>query len=53
MLKAIPWDVWLAAALAVTAALAAILDIGPAIFVVAYLLLCGYIVFRVIGSKTG
>jgi hypothetical protein len=52
MLKAIPWDVWFAAALAVVAILAAIFELGPAVFIVACLFLCGYIVVQVIGGKS-
>jgi hypothetical protein len=48
MFKAIPWDVWLAATVAVVAALAMIFEPAPAIFIVVYLCLCAYIVVKII-----
>ena len=50
MFKVIPWDVWLAATLALVAVLAMIFDPAPAIFIVAYLGLCAYVVAHAIGD---
>ncbi|HEX3338732.1 MAG TPA: hypothetical protein VHT68_06100 [Pseudolabrys sp.] len=51
MLKSIPWDVWLAAAMAVAVALAALFDWGPAIVIAIYLGLCAYIAVQTFGSE--
>jgi hypothetical protein len=51
MLKLIPWDVWLAAALAFAVALAAYFDAGPAVLILVYLGLCAYIAVQTFGSK--
>ena len=51
MLKWIPWDVWVAAALAFAVALAAYFDAGLAVFIFVYLGLCAYIAIQTFGSK--
>ena len=51
MFKAIPWDVRLAATVAAVAALAMIFEPAPAIFIVAYICLCAYIVVQTIGDE--
>ena len=54
MLKLLPWDVWAAGALAVAVVLAAIFDPAPAIFLIACLVLCAYIVVKTFSrSKPG
>ena len=54
MLKMLPWDIWAAAALAAGIVLAAIFDPAPAIFIIACLALCAYIVFKTFSrSKAG
>ncbi len=50
MLKSIPWDVWVAAAVAAAIALAAFLHLGQAIFVIIYLGLCAYVAVQTFGS---
>jgi hypothetical protein len=44
MFSLIPWDVRLAGALMVVTGLAALFDLGPALFVTLYAMLCAYIV---------
>lgn len=51
MLKSIPWDVWIAAGLAVVVVLAAFFDAGPAIFIFIFLGLCVYVAVQTFGSK--
>lgn len=51
MLKSVPWDVWVAAAIGVAVALAALFDAGPAVFIVAYFGLCAYVAIQTFGSK--
>jgi hypothetical protein len=51
MLKPIPWDVWVAAALAVAVALATFFDPGPAMFLAIYLGLCAYIAVQTFGNE--
>ena len=51
MLRSIPWDVWVSAALAVAVAVAAFFDPAPAIFIVIYLGLCAYIAVQTFGSE--
>lgn len=53
MLRLIPWDVWIAAAVAVLVCLVAILDLAPAIFIAVYLALCAYIVVETFGDEAG
>jgi hypothetical protein len=43
MLKSIPWDVWVAAAMAAVIALAAFFQLGLAIFIIIYLGLFAYV----------
>jgi hypothetical protein len=50
MLKSIPWDVWVAAAIAAAIALAAFFQLGPAIFVIIFLGLCAYVAVQTFGS---
>jgi hypothetical protein len=51
MLRLIPWDVWVAAALAVGVTLAAIFDPAPVIFIAIFLGLCAYIVLQTVSSE--
>jgi hypothetical protein len=51
MLKAIPWDVWLAAASAAAVVLAAIFESAPVALIVGYLVLCAYIAVQVISDE--
>ena len=51
MLRSIPWDVWVAVAIAAAIGLAAFFDPGPAIFIFIYLGLCAYIAFQTFGSE--
>ena len=51
MLRSIPWDVWVAAAIAVVLSLVAIFDLTPAILIVVYLGLCAYVVAETIGKE--
>jgi hypothetical protein len=51
--KSIPWDVWAAATLAVTAVLAMIFEPAPAAFIVGYIFLCTYIVVETIKDPQG
>ena len=46
MLKSIPWDVWVAAAMAAAIAFTAFFHLGLAIFVIIYLGLCAYVLSR-------
>lgn len=50
-IKFIPWDIWAAVALAVTAGLAALFDPAPAVFIVLYLGLCAYIVVETFSEE--
>jgi len=50
VLRSIPWDVWVAAAIAVVLSLVAIFDLTPAILIVVYLL-CAYVVAETIGKE--
>ena len=50
MLRSIPWDVWVAAAIAVAVALVAFFDVGPAIFIFLFLGLCAYIAIQTFGD---
>ena len=52
MIKLIPWDIWAAAALAAGVVLAAIFDPAPAIFIIACLALCAYIVVATFSKST-
>ena len=51
MLRSIPWDVWVAAAIAAVVALAAFFDLSPAIFIFIFLGLCAYIAVEAFGSE--
>ncbi len=51
MLKTIPWDVWLAAALAAVVILAALFEPTSAAFIVVYIFLCAYIVVKIISDE--
>jgi hypothetical protein len=51
MLRSIPWDVWVAAAIAAVVALAAFFDLSPAIFIFIFLGLCAYIAVQTFGSE--
>ncbi|HEY7228990.1 MAG TPA: hypothetical protein VH558_01330 [Pseudolabrys sp.] len=51
MLRLIPWDVWIAAALAVGVTLAAIFDPAPVIFIAVYLGLCAYIILETVSGE--
>ena len=51
MLRSIPWDVWVAVAIAAAIGLAAFFDPGPAIFIFIYLGLCAYIAVQTFGSE--
>jgi hypothetical protein len=50
MLKSIPWDVWVAAAIAAAIALAAFFQLGLTIFIIIYLGLCAYVAVQTFGS---
>ena len=56
MLRSIPWDVWVVAAIAAAVALAAFFGPGPGIFIFICLGLCAYIAIKSLGlnafSKT-
>jgi hypothetical protein len=49
MIKLITWDIWIAAALAVS--LAGIFDPVPVVFVAVFLALCAYVVVETIYGK--
>ena len=51
MLRSIPWDVWVAAAIAAAVALIAFFDVGPAIFIFLFLGLCAYIAVQTFGNE--
>jgi hypothetical protein len=51
MFRAIPWDVWVAAALAAAAMFAAIFEPARAIFIVIYVLLCAYIIVQIVRNE--
>ena len=51
MLRSIPWDVWVAAAIAAVVALAAFFDLSPAIFIFIFLGLCAYIAIETFASE--
>jgi ABC-type transport system involved in cytochrome bd biosynthesis fused ATPase/permease subunit len=51
MLRSIPWDVWIAATLAVVVAIVAFFDPGPAVFIALYLGLCAYIAAQTFGNE--
>ena len=51
LLRSIPWDVWVAAAMAVAVALVAVFDPVPAFFIFACLVLCVYIATKAFGSE--
>jgi hypothetical protein len=51
VLKSVPWDIWIALALAVVVALVAVFDWGPAIFIAISLALCTYIAIQTFGSE--
>jgi MFS superfamily sulfate permease-like transporter len=51
MLKLIPRDVWVAAALVIVVCLLEFFDPEPAIFVAVYLALCAYIVVQTFSSE--
>jgi hypothetical protein len=51
MFRAIPWDVWVAAALAAAAMLVAIFEPARAIFIVIYVLLCAYIIVQIVRNE--
>ena len=51
MLRSIPWDVWVAAAIAAAVALVAFFDLGPAIFIFLFLGLCAYIAVQTFGNE--
>ena len=46
MVKLIPWDIWVAAALALAVALAGIFGPAPGAFIVIFLGLCVYVVVQ-------
>jgi hypothetical protein len=50
-LRTIPWDVWLAAVMAVAVAIVTFSDSAPAIFTIIYLGLCAYIAVQTFGSE--
>jgi hypothetical protein len=50
MFKSIPWDVWVAAAMAAAIALAAFFQLGLAIFIIIYLGLFAYVAVQTFGS---
>ena len=51
MVRSIPWDVWVAGAIAALVVLASFFDLSPAIFIFTFLVLCGYyIVVQTLGS---
>jgi len=50
MLKSIPWNVWVAAAMAVAIALAAFFHLGLAIFVIIYLGRCADVTVKTFGG---
>ncbi len=51
MLRSIPWDVWVATAIAAVVTLAAFFDLSPAIFIFIFLGLCAYIAVETFGSE--
>ena len=51
MLRSIPWDVWVAAAIAAVVALVVFFDVGPAIFIFLFLGLCAYIAVQTFGNE--
>jgi hypothetical protein len=51
MFSLIPWDVRLAAALMAITALAALFDLGPALFVALYAMLCAYILVNTFSEQ--
>ena len=51
MLGSIPWDVWVAGAIAALVALAAFFDLGPGIFIFIFLALCAYIAVQTFDSE--
>lgn len=53
MLRLIPWDVLIAAALAIVAALAAIFEPAPIVFIAIYLAMCAYIVVETFSNELG
>ena len=48
--KSIPWDIWAAAAIAGTIALAMMFEPGPALFIVGYIFMCAYILVETING---
>ncbi len=51
MLRSIPWDVWVAAALAVAVALVAVFETAAGAFMVMYGLLLAYIAVQIISDE--
>jgi hypothetical protein len=51
MIRLITWDIWIAAALALAVALAAIFDPAPVVFVAVFLALCAYVVVETVYGK--
>lgn len=51
ILKSVPWDVWVAIALAVGVGLTAIFDPEPAVVLAVYIALGGYIVVEIVSKE--
>jgi len=51
LLRMIPWDVWVAAAMAVAVVVIAVFEAVPTFFVIAGLAICVYVTTRAFGDK--
>lgn len=51
MVKLIPWDIWVAAALAIAVALAGVFGPAPVAFIVIFLGLCAYVVVQTVKNE--
>ena len=51
MVKLIPWDIWVAAALAIAVALAGVFGPAPVAFIMIFLGLCAYVVVQTIKGE--
>jgi uncharacterized membrane protein HdeD (DUF308 family) len=51
MLRQIPWDVWVAAALAFVVGLLAIFDPAPSLVIAVYVALCIYVTVETFGGR--
>jgi hypothetical protein len=51
MVKFIPWDIWIAAALALAVALAGVFGPAPVALIVIFVGLCAYVVVQTINGK--